>query len=54
MIKQALLTFSSLETLKPTYALIANVDLIVLRLPDDDPEQVVVMYGRVRCAYSGG
>ncbi len=37
MTTQALLSFPSLEPLKPTYALAANVDLIVLRLPDDDP-----------------
>jgi methylamine---glutamate N-methyltransferase subunit C len=47
----ALLTFSSLEPLKPAYALAANVDLVVLRLPNDDPEQVVVMYGR--CQHRG-
>lgn len=46
-----LLPWSSLEPLKPTYALAANVDLIVLRLEDGDAEQVVVMYGR--CQHRG-
>lgn len=36
---------------KPAYALAANVDLMVLRLEDDDAEQVVVMYGR--CQHRG-
>lgn len=31
-----LLAWSSLDTLKPTYALAANVDLVVLRLEDND------------------
>ena len=31
MHKTAIVTFSELETLKPTYALIANVDLVVIR-----------------------
>lgn len=47
----ALISWNTLKALKPTYALAANVDLIVLRLPDDDPEQVVVMYGR--CQHRG-
>lgn len=46
-----LISFDSLELLKPTYALAANVDLVVLRLAEDDPEQVVVMYGR--CQHRG-
>ena len=46
-----LLAWSSLDTLKPTYALAANVDLVVLRLEDNDPEKVVVMYGR--CQHRG-
>ena len=46
-----LISWSSLEILKPTYALAANVDLVVLRLEDQDPEQVVVMYGR--CQHRG-
>lgn len=51
MQKQSLLCWSSLAVLTPTYALAANVDLVVLRLPDDDPEQVIVMYGR--CQHRG-
>ena len=51
MQKQQLLPWSSLDILKPTYALAANVDLVVLRLPDDDPEQIIVMYGR--CQHRG-
>ena len=46
-----LLSFSQLEPLKPTYALAANVDLVVLRLEENDPEQIVVMYGR--CQHRG-
>ena len=51
MFKEKLIPWSSLEILKPTYALSSNVDLVVLRLPEDDPEQVVVMYGR--CQHRG-
>ncbi|AMW77911.1 glutamate synthase [Acinetobacter sp. TGL-Y2] len=46
-----LISFDSLDVLKPAYALAANVDLVVLRLTEDDPEQVVVMYGR--CQHRG-
>ena len=48
---QKLISWSSLEVLKPTYGLAANVDLVILRLPDEDPEKVVVMYGR--CQHRG-
>lgn len=51
MFKEKLIPWSSLEILKPTYALSSNVDLVVLRLAEDDPEQVVVMYGR--CQHRG-
>ena len=51
MLVEKLISWSSLDILKPTYALSSNVDLVVLRLPDDDPEQVVVMYGR--CQHRG-
>ena len=44
-------TFSELQPLQPAYALAANVDLVLLRLEDHDPEQVVVMYGR--CQHRG-
>ena len=40
-------TFSTLEDRKPTYALVANVDLVVIRYDDD----VSVLYGR--CAHRG-
>lgn len=46
-----LIKFSTLDILKPTYGLVANVDLVILRLPEDDPEQIVVMYGR--CQHRG-
>lgn len=46
-----LISFKELSPLKPTYALAANVDLVVIRLEQDDPEQVVVMYGR--CQHRG-
>lgn len=51
MQKHQLIQLSTLEILKPTYSLVANVDLVVLRLEDHDPEQVVVMYGR--CQHRG-
>ncbi|MGE8542667.1 MAG: Rieske (2Fe-2S) protein, partial [Acinetobacter sp.] len=51
MKKIPLLPWSSLEPLKPAYALAANVDLVIVRLAEDDPEQVVVMYGR--CQHRG-
>lgn len=51
MKKQKLVAWSELDVLKPTYGLAANVDLVILRLPDDDPEKVVVMYGR--CQHRG-
>ena len=49
MHKTAIATFSELETLKPTYALIANVDLVVIRLEEAD--EVSVLYGR--CLHRG-
>ncbi|NHB56445.1 glutamate synthase-related protein [Acinetobacter shaoyimingii] len=48
---EKLIPWNTLEILKPTYAFSSNVDLVVLKLPDDDPEQVVVMYGR--CQHRG-
>ncbi|MGB1111373.1 MAG: glutamate synthase-related protein, partial [Gammaproteobacteria bacterium] len=44
-----ILNFSDLEPLKPTYALVANVDLVVIRLPEKD--EVSVLYGR--CQHRG-
>lgn len=41
--------WSNLEPLKPTYALAAGVDLVVIRWPDE--EQASVLYGR--CAHRG-
>ncbi len=41
--------FSDLKPLEPTYALIAEVDLVVVRWKDED--QVSVLYGR--CAHRG-
>lgn len=51
MNKKQLILWSSLEILKPTYGLAENVDLVILRLPDEDPEQVSVIYGR--CQHRG-
>ena len=41
--------WNELEPLKPTYALVADVDLVVIRWPDD--EQASVLYGR--CLHRG-
>ncbi|MBT8429370.1 MAG: Rieske 2Fe-2S domain-containing protein [Gammaproteobacteria bacterium] len=49
MQKTAIATWSDLEPLKPTYALVAGVDLVVLRWKDD--QEVSVLYGR--CAHRG-
>ena len=48
---QKLINWSTLKPLNPTYALAANVDLVVLRLEHHEEEQVVVMYGR--CQHRG-
>ena len=48
---QKLVNWSSLKPLNPTYALAANVDLVILRLENNEEEQVVVMYGR--CQHRG-
>ena len=49
MHKTAIATFSELKTLKPTYALVANVDLVIIRLKEAD--EVSVLYGR--CLHRG-
>jgi len=49
MKKTAVAEWSDLEPLKPTYALVAGVDLVVIRWPDRG--QVSVLYGR--CAHRG-
>jgi len=49
MQKIAIANLSELETLKPTYALVAEVDLVVIRLEEQDT--VSVLYGR--CAHRG-
>ena len=36
MQKHAILSWSSLEPLTPTYALAADVDLVVVRWPDEE------------------
>ncbi len=46
MDKHRLIDWSELEPLKPTYALTANVDLIVIREPET--EAATVLYGRCR------
>ncbi len=48
MQKHRLLEWNTLRPLQPAYALAANVDLVVIRLPDDEPQQVAVLYGRCR------
>ena len=49
MQKTAIATFADLETLKPTYALVASVDLVMLRLEQENT--VSVLYGR--CLHRG-
>ncbi len=49
MHKTSIAQWSDLEPLKPTYALAADVDLVVIRWRDE--EQVSVLYGR--CAHRG-
>jgi glutamate synthase domain-containing protein 2 len=49
MHQYAIAEWSDLEPLKPAYALVAGVDLVVIRLPDE--EQVSVLFGR--CAHRG-
>ncbi|MGB5832559.1 MAG: glutamate synthase-related protein [Thiohalocapsa sp.] len=49
MQKQPIMSWSSLEPLTPTYALAADVDLVVVRWPEED--RVSVLYGR--CAHRG-
>ena len=51
MKKYKLSSFNDLTPLKPAYGFVANVDLVILRLPENDPEQVIVMYGR--CQHRG-
>ena len=47
--KVRIATFDELDPEKPTHALVSNVDLIVVRWPDE--EQVSVLYGR--CLHRG-
>ena len=49
MQKLAIAAFSDLETLQPVYALVADVDLVVIRLENE--EAVSVLYGR--CLHRG-
>jgi nitrite reductase/ring-hydroxylating ferredoxin subunit len=49
MHKYAIAEWSDLEPLKPTYAVVGGVDLVVIRWPDE--EQVSVLFGR--CAHRG-
>lgn len=48
MQKHRLMEWNTLTTLQPAYALAGNVDLVVIRLPEDDPQQLSVLYGRCR------
>ncbi len=49
MHKVVIASFSELKTLQPTYALVADVDLVVIRL--EEAEAVSVLYGR--CLHRG-
>ena len=49
MNKKAILAWDELEPLKPAYALVGEVDLVVIRWPDE--QQVSVLYGR--CQHRG-
>jgi glutamate synthase domain-containing protein 2 len=49
MHKVVIASFSELKTLQPTYALVADVDLVVIRLEEE--EAVSVLYGR--CLHRG-
>ena len=49
MLKTAVAVFTELTPLQPTYALVADVDLVVIRLEEDN--EVSVLYGR--CAHRG-
>ena len=49
MNKKTIASWSKLEASKPEYALIATVDLVIIRWPDE--KQVSVLYGR--CAHRG-
>ncbi|MCU7841546.1 MAG: Rieske 2Fe-2S domain-containing protein [Candidatus Thiodiazotropha sp. (ex Troendleina suluensis)] len=49
MSQSAIVSWSELEPLTPTYALVADVDLVVIRW--EEGEQVSVLYGR--CAHRG-
>ncbi|MEW8029990.1 MAG: Rieske 2Fe-2S domain-containing protein, partial [Candidatus Thiodiazotropha sp.] len=49
MKKTAILSWSDLQPLTPTYALAAGVDLVVIRWREE--ERVSVLYGR--CAHRG-
>ncbi|MDH3689815.1 MAG: glutamate synthase-related protein [Gammaproteobacteria bacterium] len=49
MTKTQVAKWSELEIIKPTYALVANVDLVIIRWKEED--QVSVLYGR--CLHRG-
>ncbi len=51
MNKTAIAKWDDLKPLKPAYALVANVDLVVTRLGDDEAKGVSVLYGR--CLHRG-
>jgi len=51
MKKIAVVKWDELKPLAPTYALVANVDLVVTRLGDDESKGVSVLYGR--CLHRG-
>ena len=49
VIKERVATWSELEAGKPAYAIVGNVDLVVVRWEDED--QVSVLFGR--CQHRG-
>ena len=49
MKKVKIATWSELDPKSPAYALVANVDLVIVRWPDE--EEVSVLYGR--CKHRG-
>ena len=49
MDKQKIATWSELEPVQPTYALVSNVDLVIVRWENE--EEVSVLYGR--CLHRG-
>ena len=49
MNKVRIATLRAMDSSKPAHALVANVDLVIVRWPDED--EVTVLYGR--CLHRG-